>query len=338
VSHDTNADLVSDIRYHKRAANPIPGIGIGVGDIEFGSVDRFGFIANTSCMSTSDNRIEDAGRADGTEDRSMRALLLDEEAGDVERVADRPLRLLREEDADTGAAPPRPGAPGAGDKSASSATPPLNDSVARRPPAVAPTPAAQVPNDGASRRLSMAPASAGAAQGPGASPDKAPAPPASAAVRADAPSTAPGRVPPPRGAPPAASGEQAGGAAVIPGVGPLSGAHVGATVGLVNGVVSQVVGPKRPTRDAKQSEIATSAQQDPSRYAPDLLLYTHNRKRYEELARARRLPSQAWAEYEANGQLDRHLRAMHERYGEQLVSAARTPYFRDGSPAPKMAA
>jgi hypothetical protein len=276
-------------------------------------------------MSTSDNRNEDAGRADRTEDRSMRALLLDEEAGDVEHVADRPLRLLREEEeADTGAAPPRPGAPGAGDKSASQATSPLNDSVARRPPAVAPTPAAQVPNDGASRRLSMAPASAGAAQGPGASPDKAPAPPASAAERAGAPSasgtaasTAPGRVPPPRGAPPA-GGEQAAGGAVIPGVGPLSGAHVGATVGLVNGVVSHVVGSKRPTRDAKQSEIATSAQHDPSRCAPDLLLYTHNRKRYEELARARRLPSQAWAEYEANGQLDRHLRAVHERYGEQL--------------------
>jgi hypothetical protein len=89
-------------------------------------------------------------------------------------------------------------------------------------------------------------------------------------------------------------------------------------VGLVNGVAAHVVGPKRPTRDAKQQEIATAAQHDPLRHATDLFLYTHNRKRYDELVRAGRLPSQVWAEYEANGQLDRHLRAVDERDGEPL--------------------
>ena len=213
----------------------------------------------------------------------MRALMLDEEAGDVERVTDRPLRLLHEEEAGAPVAPRGAPPAKAAEKGVSPAAPALNESASRRPSVAPPAPAAQAPSRAASRE------------------EKAPGPVASTPARTAAPSAG-----------------KAASAAVIPGVGPVSGAHVGATVGLVNGVTAHVVGKNRPTRDAKHQQIATWAQHDPSRYAPDLLLYTHNRKRYEELARARRLPSQVWAEHEAKGQLERHLRAVHERHGEQL--------------------
>src|SRR4051812_36470250 len=58
--------------------------------------------------------------AGGTTDRSMRALLLDEEASEPEKGVERPLRLQREGDADTGAvSAPRSAGPGR-DKTGSS--------------------------------------------------------------------------------------------------------------------------------------------------------------------------------------------------------------------------
>ncbi|MEP7127148.1 MAG: hypothetical protein ABJE95_39810, partial [Byssovorax sp.] len=114
------------------------------------------------------------------------------------------------------------------------------------------------------------------------------------------------------------AGGQGVGAAVIPGLGTVNAGHVGATVGLLNGVVSHAFGEYHPTGDVEHQQIATWAQQDPARYGADLLLHGHNRRRYDELARARRLPSEVWAQHEATGQLDGHLRTIHERDGEQL--------------------
>jgi hypothetical protein len=108
------------------------------------------------------------------------------------------------------------------------------------------------------------------------------------------------------------------GAAVIPGLGVVNAGHVGATVGLLSGVVAHAPGQDQPADESTRQQIATRAHGDPARYGADLLLHGHNRKRYDELARGQRLPSQIWAQHESTGQLEGHLRTVHERSGEQL--------------------
>jgi hypothetical protein len=214
----------------------------------------------------------------------MRALLLDEETSDPERRAERPLLLQRDGEADTGAvAPPR-------------ATGTAREKTGSPP--------------GGGQGSSARRAGGGRASAP-------------ASVRADPAfeGSAPFRGSSPGERLPGLGAEHAGhgvGASVIPGLGTVNAGHIGATVGLLHGVVSHTVGQHHPNHDSTHQQLATRAQQDPARYGADLLLHGHNRKRYEELARAERLPSQVWAQHEANGQLEGHLRRVHERYGEQL--------------------
>ncbi|MEP7125823.1 MAG: hypothetical protein ABJE95_33135, partial [Byssovorax sp.] len=114
------------------------------------------------------------------------------------------------------------------------------------------------------------------------------------------------------------TGGQGVGAAVIPGLGPVNAGHVGATVGLLNGVIANASGQQPSADESNRVQIAMKAQEDPARYGADLLLHGHNPKRYDELARGQRLPSQVWAQHESNGQLEGHLRTIHECDGEQL--------------------
>jgi hypothetical protein len=105
-------------------------------------------------------------------------------------------------------------------------------------------------------------------------------------------------------------------APVIPGVGAAHPGRVGAAVGLVQGLAAHVVHGRE--HEPMLHEVAARAHKDPARFGSDLILLGHHPRRYHELARLSRLPSHVWTEHEARGQLDEHLRAVHEGQGAEL--------------------
>ena len=105
---------------------------------------------------------------------------------------------------------------------------------------------------------------------------------------------------------------------VVPGIGVAHPGHVGAaTSSLLQPILRRTLQSRGV--DPKLAAVARQAQADPTRYGADLLSHAHAPHRYAELARARRLPSQVWAEHEGRGRLAEHLRDIHGQLGEALV-------------------
>ncbi len=105
---------------------------------------------------------------------------------------------------------------------------------------------------------------------------------------------------------------------VVPGIGVAHPGHVGAaTSSLLQPILSRTL--QSPGVDPKLAAVARQAQADPTCYGADFLIHAHAPHRYAELARARCLPSQVWAEHEGRGRLAEHLRDVHGPLGEVLV-------------------
>jgi len=105
---------------------------------------------------------------------------------------------------------------------------------------------------------------------------------------------------------------------VVPGIGVAHPGHVGAaTSSLLQPILRRTLQSRGV--DPKLAAVARQAQADPTGYGADLLSHAHAPHRYAELARARRLPSQVWAEHEGRGRLAEHLRDVHGQLGEALV-------------------
>ena len=271
-------------------------------------------------------------------DRSMSALLLDEETtGEPERE-DRPLRFVREDDTDAGAttAPPRPGGTPGANPTGMSRSPNASASSAGGSPSgmnrtstgssAGGGPSAMSHGPGASS-AGGSPSSASRGSTPSATTSPSPDRPLNF-VRPGSSSAPSGRENGPRTLTPRTAGlgalvQPPPGHPVIPGLGAVHAGTGGATKGLVHGVASQVIaGATDPrggrTVDPKLVEVAQHAQENPAIYGADVLLKAHNPQRYAELAQAGRLPSHVLMAHDGAGRLDEHLRDVHRRYGEEL--------------------
>jgi hypothetical protein len=108
---------------------------------------------------------------------------------------------------------------------------------------------------------------------------------------------------------------------VIPGLGTVIGGAVGAGAGLIGGLVSLFAHHHHDAPvDPVANQLHASAQRDPRRYGPDLLIFAHDPARYHALAREHELPSERWGRREADGGMEAWLRRTHMSQGADLAS------------------